>query len=185
MKQNEFWDKLKQTLRDVSTAAADFTEEQALIGKLKFEVLNIKRKLDRLFRDLGIRVRDIADVEPLLQPFEDDEVNQLLESIKDLEEQVKQKRDEIDNVAAHFREKAASRQQGDETSDDPDEFDDSPPTPPAPDTPPPTPPAPDTPPEPEAKPDPIVDDVSPEKPKAKKKPKATKKPKTTKKTKQD
>jgi len=106
MTQNDFWQKLKKRLKEVSTAAADFTEEQALIGKLKFEILTLKRKVDRLNSNLGMRVCEISRQSPHPDPLEDSDVNGFISDIADLEIQIENKRLEITGVADHFRSKA-------------------------------------------------------------------------------
>lgn len=118
MTQSDFWIKLKQRIREVSSAAADFTEEQALIGKLKFEVLNLKRKIDRSHRETGARICEMFTTDPESQPFEDDEVLRILSEIKNLENQVDLKRQEIANIADHFREKSAAKTSEDVESDE-------------------------------------------------------------------
>lgn len=110
MSQGDFWDKFKQRVREVSTAAADFTEEKTLIGKLKFELLNLKRKIDRLHREIGVRVSELSHIDPRPQPFEDEEITRLLEEIKDQDRLVELKKEEINKVADHFRAKSEARQ---------------------------------------------------------------------------
>ncbi len=117
MPQGDFWDRLKQRVREVSTAAADFTEEKTLIGKLKFELLNIKRKIDRFHREIGVRITDLAKMDPLPQPFKDESIQQLLSEIKDQEQLIQLKKKEIDKVTDHFRAKSASRQTDEENDD--------------------------------------------------------------------
>ena len=64
MVQDELWASLKRKLREVTTAAADFTEEQARIGKLKFEILTLKRRIDGELRSLGARVLELSRKSP-------------------------------------------------------------------------------------------------------------------------
>jgi len=105
MAQSDFWNKLKKRLRDVSTAAADITEEQALIGKLKIDILNIKRKIDRKQREIGVRICELAKEESKPKAFEDGEIISLITEIVNLEEQVDEKRDTISKVADQVRSK--------------------------------------------------------------------------------
>ncbi len=115
MPQKDFWDKFKQRVREVSTAAADFTEEKTLIGKLKFELLNLKRKIDRLHREIGVRISELSHMEPQPQPFEDEEIIRLLDEIKEQDRLVEMKKEEINKVADHFRAKSEARQTEQET----------------------------------------------------------------------
>ncbi|MDP8238387.1 MAG: hypothetical protein P9X24_04805 [Candidatus Hatepunaea meridiana] len=113
MVQSDFWNKLKKRLRDVSTAAADFTEEQALIGKLKFDILNIKRKIDRKQREIGVRICELAKEESKPKAFEDGEIIGLITEIVNLEEQVDEKRDTISTVADQVRSKREEKPEDD------------------------------------------------------------------------
>lgn len=110
MAQHDFWEKLKQRVREVSIAAADFTEEQALIGKLKFDILNLKRKVDRCYRDMGERLMELYKADPSTQPFDDEEIARLIRSVTDNERHIAEKQQEINEVADYFRTRAESRQ---------------------------------------------------------------------------
>jgi hypothetical protein len=103
MPQGDFWDRLKKRLIEVSSAAADFTEEQAIVGKLKFDILNLKRKIDRDMHDIGSRVLDISRSSKPFNPLDDGEVRTLFESITDLEVLIERKKQEILQVSKEIR----------------------------------------------------------------------------------
>lgn len=109
MPQSDFWDRLKKRLVEVSNAAADFTEEQAIIGKLKFDILTLKRKIDRSLHDIGARVLDMSRETPAENPLHDREVKESLDMISDLETQIERKRKDINDVAEQFRRRRAAR----------------------------------------------------------------------------
>ncbi len=115
MPQDDFWNKLKKRIREVSTAAADFTEEQALIGKLKFDILTLKRKTDQRQREIGGRICELSNVEPQPNPFKDRDVKLLLKEINGLEKQVEQKRVDIGKVADQVRSKSTAKGKPTET----------------------------------------------------------------------
>lgn len=106
MAQNDFWGKFKKGIKRATSAAADFTEEQAIIGKLKFEILNLKRKIDRLHNELGVRISELSNITPRPDPFKDGEIKTALEKVVDLEKQIQEKRKSITQVADDFRTKA-------------------------------------------------------------------------------
>ncbi len=110
MDKSEFWNKLKKRLVEVSTAAADFTEEQALIGKLKFDILTLKRKIDHRQREIGLRICELAKEDPRPLAFNDGEIVRLLAEIDELEVQVSEKRDNISLVADQVRSKRQEQQ---------------------------------------------------------------------------
>jgi translation initiation factor IF-3 len=103
MQQSDFWERLKKRLIEVSNATADFAEEQAMIGKLKFDILNLKRKVDRALHDIGSRVLEMSRATPDSNPLQDREIKDLLALIADLEVQVERKRKEIGMVADQVR----------------------------------------------------------------------------------
>jgi len=111
MAQSEFWNKLKNRIKEVSIAAADFTEEQAVIGKLKFEILTLKRKSDQVTKQLGSHIYNMSDLTDKPSVFDDYEVKEFIREIDDIKAQVEVKRSEIDVVADNFRTK-----KGDESS---------------------------------------------------------------------
>ncbi len=106
MAQNDFWGKFKKGIKRATSAAADFTEEQASIGKLKFEILNLKRKIDRLHGEMGVRIAELYHESPKPDPFRDSEIKTALQKVFDLEKQVDEKRRAISKVADDFRVKA-------------------------------------------------------------------------------
>ena len=110
MPQSDFWDRLKKRLVEVSNAAADFTEEQAIIGKLKFDILTLKRKIDRSLHDIGSRVLDMSRLNHTDNPLHDREVKESLDLISDLETQVERKRKDINDVSEQFRRRRLARE---------------------------------------------------------------------------
>ena len=107
MPQNDFWERLKKQLIEVSTTVADFTEEQALIGKLKFEILSLKRQIDQTYRELGIRVHHLARTSALSATHDDREVKRFINLIEHLETQVEQKKLDIVKVSETIRNRRA------------------------------------------------------------------------------
>ena len=105
MVQSDFWNKLKKRLREVSTAAADFTEEQALVGKLKFDILSLTRKIDRKQREIGVRMCELSRESRRVQPFNDGDIIRLIAEIEEIEKQAEDKRNEITRVADQIRAK--------------------------------------------------------------------------------
>ncbi len=95
MPKSEFWDKLKTRLIEVSNAAADFTEEQAVVGKLKFDILNLNRKIDRHKHDIGNIVLEISQSDEPYNPLEDGEIIKNIAGIHDLEARIDYKKAEI------------------------------------------------------------------------------------------
>lgn len=103
MPQGDFWERLKKRLVEVGNTAADFAEEQAIVGKLKFDILNLRRKADHALHDIGTRVLEMSRKSPNLNPLKDRDVVDLLGLIEDLETEIEKKRREITLVADQVR----------------------------------------------------------------------------------
>lgn len=109
MTQSEFWTKLKRKLKDVSLAAADFTEEQAIIGKLKFDIINLKRKIENNHREIGALVTNLSRLSTPPNPLADPEIKKLLKDIQSLEKLIEENRKAISQVSDEFRARGAAR----------------------------------------------------------------------------
>jgi len=103
MPKGDFWDKIKSRLIEVSNAAADFTEEQAVVGKLKFDILNLNRKIDHEKHDIGEIVVQIYRSGDPYDPLIDSEVIKRINSIGELEASIVFKRAEIARAVEEIR----------------------------------------------------------------------------------
>lgn len=92
------WEDVKKTFKEGVSIAAEKTEEYTKIGKVKVEILNIKRNIDKSFTDLGRgvythiaggRKTDVAEAE---------KVKKLVAEIKDLKASLKAKEAEIEAI---------------------------------------------------------------------------------------
>jgi hypothetical protein len=121
MNRSDFWNTLKQRVREATIAAADFTEEQAVIGKLKFDILTLKRGIERAQREIGARICELSAKSPPPNAFSDPEVRRHLKEISELEKQILQKRDDIGKVADQVRGRhgAAGAESGPTTRSEP------------------------------------------------------------------
>lgn len=50
---SSLWEDIKKTVKEGVSVAAEKTEEYTKIGKLKVEILNMKRNIDKTFTELG------------------------------------------------------------------------------------------------------------------------------------
>ena len=101
--ESDLWSKLKKRLRELSIAAADYAEEQALIGKIKFEILTLKHRIEHSQREIGARVQEMSKLPKPPDAFKDTEIKCHLSEIANLESQVARKREEITRVAEQIR----------------------------------------------------------------------------------
>ncbi|MBM3326660.1 MAG: hypothetical protein FJY65_06735 [Calditrichaeota bacterium] len=110
MPKAEFKEQLKRGLKELGAkageltiAAADFIEEQAQVGKLKFDILTLKRQIDRDLRSIGEVVLNISRSPKPVNPLEDKGIKQSLKQIDNLERQIENKRTEIAKVVEAAR----------------------------------------------------------------------------------
>jgi hypothetical protein len=54
-----FWDKLKTGIREGASVSAEKVELYSKIGKLKVEQFSLKKKIDKNYMDLGMRLYDL------------------------------------------------------------------------------------------------------------------------------
>ncbi|MBU8923493.1 MAG: hypothetical protein KOO63_16885 [Bacteroidales bacterium] len=94
------WDKVKGNLIDWYGTAYDKTDELARIGKKKIEMAGVNRAIEKHLSELGGRLYDLITVQGHCdnRTTDDSEVLKLVDEIRDLEEQLKVKEDEITSI---------------------------------------------------------------------------------------
>jgi gas vesicle protein len=97
---DDLWSKVKKNLVEWYETAYDKTDELARIGKKKVEITGLNRSIEKHFTEMGGRVYDlIAEKGHRGNRTADDEVvKRLVAEIKGLEEQLRQKEDEIETI---------------------------------------------------------------------------------------
>ena len=95
---NPLWNRVKKSLRDVGQVAAEKTEEGIKVGRRKIEIVNINRKLDRTFSELGGRVFHLLEEEKKGEVAGDTEVQELISKIKELEKSLESVEKEIERI---------------------------------------------------------------------------------------
>lgn len=110
-KDDEVRDRLKKGLkslgekaRELSIAAVDYLELQAQIGKLKFEILNLQRQIDRNLTAIGKDVLNESRNPEPHNPLELYSVKNALQTISQLEEEIANKRERIAQLTTSARE---------------------------------------------------------------------------------
>lgn len=89
------WDRIREGLREGFLTAAEKTEELAKVGKGKIDLVTIRRKIERTFAELGGKVYHMVIEEKTTAITDSEEVKQLINKVKDLEQQLKEKEAEI------------------------------------------------------------------------------------------
>jgi hypothetical protein len=93
------WDRVKKNLVDWYGTAYEKTDELARIGKKKVEVVGVNRSIEKHLSELGGKVYDLIEVQGKGGVIaKDPDVSRLVNEIRDLEEQLKVKEQEIEAI---------------------------------------------------------------------------------------
>ncbi len=116
MPKKELKEQLRRGLKELGAkatkltiAAADFIEEQAQVGKLKFDILTLKRQIERNFKDIGEEVLKISRSPKPTNPLDNENIKHYLKDIGELEERIKTKRAEIDKITEMAQQRRVER----------------------------------------------------------------------------
>ena len=92
------WDDIAKTIREGVDTVVGKTEEYTRIGKIKIDIINIKRNVEKNFSELGGRVYHLMVEKSKTQIAADKEVKKIIDSIKLLEKELQAKKDELAKV---------------------------------------------------------------------------------------
>lgn len=94
------WEKVKKNLVEWYGTAYDKTDELARIGKKKIEVAGINRAIEKHLTELGGHVYDLVAVQGHRgnKTADDEDVQKLVEEVRELEIQLKGKEEEIESI---------------------------------------------------------------------------------------
>jgi len=84
----DLWQKIKKSVVEGVTAAAEKTEEYTKIGKVKIDILNIKRKISKSFTELGGVTYEAIKGDTLGEALKTEKVHELITSIEKLESEL-------------------------------------------------------------------------------------------------
>lgn len=93
------WDDIAKTIRDSVDTVVGKTEELTKIGKIKVDIINIKRNIEKQFAELGGTVYHLID-ENKTSIASNADVKAVVEKVKELEEQLDAKNAELEKVKA-------------------------------------------------------------------------------------
>lgn len=94
------WDDIAKTIREGVDTVVEKTEELTKIGRIKVDLINIKRNIDKNFSELGGKVYHLMVEEKKTQVASDSEVKKIIDSIKLLEKELNSKNAEIEKIKA-------------------------------------------------------------------------------------
>lgn len=94
------WDDIAKTIREGVDTVVEKTEEYTRIGRIKVDILNIKRNVEKNFAELGGKVYHLIVEEKKTQVANNKEVKEIVECVKLLEKELEEKNKELEKVKA-------------------------------------------------------------------------------------
>ena len=79
------WEKIRKSVLEGASVAAEKTEEYTKLGKVKLEILNTKRKISKTFTELGGIVYDSVKEGKSKEVMDSSKVENLIKTLKELE----------------------------------------------------------------------------------------------------
>ena len=92
------WDDIAKTIREGVDTVVEKTGVLTKIGKIKIDILNIKRNVQKNFSELGGRVYHLIIKEKKTAISADKEATEIIECIKILEKELDDKKSELAKV---------------------------------------------------------------------------------------
>jgi hypothetical protein len=103
------WEDITKTIKDGVDTFVEKTEELTRIGRIKVDILNIKRKIEKNFTELGGKVYNLIVEKNKTQVADDREVKAVLDRIKNLEKELRDKNVELTKVKTKEEVKAKAK----------------------------------------------------------------------------
>ena len=92
------FEKIKKGLIDGFNAASDITTEYTKIGRIKIDMLGVKKEIEEKMLELGGRVYDHAINAKTLNFENQSTINDLVDQIKKLEDELKKCEDDLKRI---------------------------------------------------------------------------------------
>jgi len=95
---NSFWQSVKSTIKDGVHTVSEKTEELTKIGRIKIEIIAVKRDIEKSFTEIGGRVYDILKEKKKITVAKDKEINNLVEQVEKYEEKLHKLKSDMDRI---------------------------------------------------------------------------------------
>ncbi len=97
---NELWGKLKKSLKDGLEVVAEKTQEVGQIGKVKLEIMGIKRRIAKQFTELGGKVYHLYKEDNVKDLSDRDDVKAIVGLVSSLEQDLSDKEKELEEISS-------------------------------------------------------------------------------------
>lgn len=95
---SNLWDDIARTIREGVDTVVEKTEELTKIGKIKVDIINIKRNVEKNFSELGGKVYHLIVEESKTKVAAQKEVKEIIECVKILEQELQEKNLELKKI---------------------------------------------------------------------------------------
>lgn len=110
-----FWENLSSMFKKGVSTVAKKTDEYTKIGKIKVDIIGIKREIDKQFTLLGGKVYQLIVEENSTKIATNEEVKQIIDTVKDLNEKLDEKKEELERVRLEYGSEEAEAEEVAET----------------------------------------------------------------------
>ncbi|MBN2011174.1 hypothetical protein JW960_17645 [candidate division KSB1 bacterium] len=97
-----FWDDFQRVFKKGVTVVAQKTDEYTKIGKIKVDIIAIKRDIDKRKTELGNQVYQMLAVEKNTKVSTDETVKNIIQTVSDLNAKLEQKKVELEAVRKEY-----------------------------------------------------------------------------------
>ena len=100
-----FWDDLAGFFKKGVSVVAQKTDEYTKIGKIKVDVIGIKREIDKQHTAIGKKVYQLIAEEKNTKIATNEEIKEAIDKVKELNVKLSQKKEELEAVRNEYAEK--------------------------------------------------------------------------------
>ncbi len=104
------FDEVVATVKDGLNRLAQKTDQLTQIGRIKLDIVSIKRDIEKQFSELGGRVYELWAEKAADNPLEDEQVKNYLSKVEELHKQLEAKKEELEKVSQQEAEKQSQEQ---------------------------------------------------------------------------
>lgn len=97
-----FWENLSNVFKKGVSVVAKKTDEYTKIGKIKVDIIGVKRDIDKQFTELGGKVYHLIVEENNSRVASNQEVKDIIDKVKQLNVTLEEKKEELDRVREEY-----------------------------------------------------------------------------------
>ncbi len=99
-----FWEDLSRVFKKSVSVVAKKTDEYTKIGKIKVDIIGIKRDIDKQFNSLGANVYRLIVEESNTRVASNEEVKEILDKLKELNKTLNEKKEQLEKIREQYAE---------------------------------------------------------------------------------